>query len=664
MLAQALDACLRALAAVGEPWQVVVAANGAPRATYTEVTARFPEVEWEHSDAPLGFAEAVQRGLARARYGAVYLLNNDMTLEPGALAALLPLRGEGVFAIGSQILQQDASGRREETGFTDWYANRAGVHLYHAPVPDAEGARPHLAASGGATLFRASQLRAYIAGSRAYDPFYWEDVEWSVRAWRDGLEVLYCARSRAHHRHRATTARFYDQDELTRIVERNRVLFDLRHGASGREAAWLLARVCELPYASQRELARAHQARGVLRHRRRSREPQPLPPPSLPGRLHSSYSFRLRSSAAHRMLFVTPFAVFPPRHGGARRVAEWVRGHKDAFAVGLLGDEASLYDARSFADFDGLAEVRLVQRDDAHDPPPRDLGARIAGHCHPGLRDALDRMQAEFRPELVVIEHAELAPLVRMRTPGSRWILDLHDAYGPADFASMEDARRFAADLAAYAAIMVCSDEDAALVSHARVVRVANGATVRGVSYLPSRGQAVVFVGPFRYEQNRRGIECFLREAWPAVRAGVPDATLTILGGDEALALVRGDALFAQPGVRVLGHREDVGRVLAEHALAINPLTGIRGSAVKLVETLAQGRVCVGTAEGARGFGAAPAIVTVPAVAAMADPIVRLLRDDAARHRLEAPAAAALDAYGWHHGVAKQRALFAELLAR
>ena len=93
------------------------------------------------------------------------------------------------------------------------------------------------------------------------------------------------------------------------------------------------------------------------------------------------------------------------------------------------------------------------------------------------------------------------------------------------------------------------------------------------------------------------------------------------------------------------------------------PLTGIRGSAIKLVETLAAGRVCVSTVDGARGFASdAPSgLVVAPSVAAMATPIVELLTDVGRRHRLEAPAPA-LDAYGWHHSVARQRELFVELL--
>jgi GT2 family glycosyltransferase len=661
LLAEALASLSIALREVREPTQVIVVVNGAPISGYAPLQARFAGVEWIHDDAPLGFAGAIERGIAQAKHGASYLLNNDMTLDARALAELLPLRERGVFAIGSQIEQRSADGRREETGFTDWYVDGGGLRLFHAPVADGD-VRPHVCASGGAALFRTSLLREYLPASRAYDPFYWEDVEWSVRARRDGYEVLFCPRSHARHKHRATTARFYAPEELARIVERNRILFDLRHGASGETASTLLGRVCELAYASQRELARPVQARGVWRQRRGPRLAAPSSLAATPiARVTSSYSFRLREPSRTRILFVSPFAVFPPRHGGARRVAELVRGHKAAFDIALVSDEATLYDARSFADFDGLCDVRLVQRADRQ--PARDLTTRMREHCHDTLMHAMKEAMREFAPRIVVVEHAELAPVISLRS-GQRFVLDLHDAYGARDFATAQEAAAFAALLTQYDALTVCSHEDRALVSHRRVEIVANGARIDAADAQPSSGNGLLFIGPFRYGPNREGIAAFLREAWPAVRAAVPEATLTVLGGDESLALAASDPALRQAGVTVLGHRDDVPSLLARCAIAINPIAGIRGSAVKLVETLAAGRVCVSTRDGARGFaGAAPALVTVERIAEMPAPIVRLLRDSAQRHALETTDRGALDAFGWHHSVARQRALFESLTA-
>jgi len=90
------------------------------------------------------------------------------------------------------------------------------------------------------------------------------------------------------------------------------------------------------------------------------------------------------------------------------------------------------------------------------------------------------------------------------------------------------------------------------------------------------------------------------------------------------------------PASRSLGHRDDVPQLLSECALTINPLAGIRGSAVKLVESLAAGRACVSTSAGARGFldDVPPGLVAVPDVPSMAAP------RDRAPHRRRVPGTA------------------------
>jgi glycosyltransferase involved in cell wall biosynthesis len=99
--------------------------------------------------------------------------------------------------------------------------------------------------------------------------------------------------------------------------------------------------------------------------------------------------------------------------------------------------------------------------------------------------------------------------------------------------------------------------------------------------------------------------------------------------------------------------------------LTVNPLQGIRGSAVKLIESLSAGRICVSTHAGARGFAdrGSAALVCVADVAAMAAPIVELLRDDARRREREVPDAALLEPYQWDRCAERQRQLYRRLLA-
>src|SRR5438552_516783 len=92
MLDQALESISLALPEFAEPVQIIVVANGAPRERYRDVLARHPSVEFIHIAQALGFSAAIRRGLDAARHEWALLLNNDMTLEPGALRELATLR--------------------------------------------------------------------------------------------------------------------------------------------------------------------------------------------------------------------------------------------------------------------------------------------------------------------------------------------------------------------------------------------------------------------------------------------------------------------------------------------------------------------------------------------------------------------------------------------
>jgi glycosyltransferase involved in cell wall biosynthesis len=333
----------------------------------------------------------------------------------------------------------------------------------------------------------------------------------------------------------------------------------------------------------------------------------------------------------------------------------------------LVSDEAALYDARSFAHFDGLYAVHLIQRRE------RDGGAaspaletRMRAHLHAPLRALVRSALRRYEPDVVQIEHVELADLIELRSARQRWVLGLHDAYGAADFVDPAAARRFGAvTLPRYDAITVCSDEDAALVAHRRVAVIPNGSSVAPDDYAPSAGSELLFVGPFRYAPNLAGIRAFLAGAFPRIRAQVPDAGVVVLGGDEGARLAAGDAAFTQPGVRLLGHREDVPDLLARCALTINPLEGIRGSPVKVIESLSAGRACVSTLQGARGFGhlGLAGLVLAPDVAGMGAPVARLLADQAERHRIEPPERERLAPFQWSACARRQGTLYAQLLA-
>jgi hypothetical protein len=163
LLLKALASLYEALDAIDEPRQVVVVANGTAPGVYDEVVGKYPGLDWVHHRQPLGFSAAINKGLRRVRYDWTFLMNNDMTLDRSAVREVCALRSAEVFAIACQIHQQSPSGRREETGFTDWYVNTSGIQVFHADPGEEDRVRSHLCASGGAA--RPLTLNRAVSGT-------------------------------------------------------------------------------------------------------------------------------------------------------------------------------------------------------------------------------------------------------------------------------------------------------------------------------------------------------------------------------------------------------------------------------------------------------------------------------------------------------------------
>jgi GT2 family glycosyltransferase len=260
-LAACLESVEKASASITEPVTVVVVVNGSDPRDYRQLVARHPGVQWHFEPRPLGFVGAIARGLPLLAHDWVYLLNSDMTLEPDTLTSASALRDARTFAIASQIFFADPARRREETGWTDYRVDRR-VTQHFDRTPEGEAVRGHLYAGGGASLFRTALLRRYSARTGSYAPFYFEDADWGVQAALDGYAVKFCPASRVRHAHRATIAQFYDAAEVARIVRRNQLLFEARHGFGG--AARLLGGE---PPRTRRELTSPATLVAILRQR-------------------------------------------------------------------------------------------------------------------------------------------------------------------------------------------------------------------------------------------------------------------------------------------------------------------------------------------------------------------------------------------------------------
>lgn len=653
LLEKCLESVFTANRQTNEPIEVIVVVNGSPKSDYHELIHKFGTARWSFAKRPLGFVGAIRKGLRMASLDWVYLLNNDMVLEPDALSEVMRWRGPRVFAVASQIFFIDTRRRREETGWTDMRTTAEGIEIFDALPEDDSTVRGTLYAGGGASLFNRNVLQRLISTFDPYYPFYWEDVEWGFRAWAKGYEVLFCPSSKCWHHHRATVGKFYSPEEIDRVFARNGMQFELRNLLGTRNTMQQMKRIIRMGTQTRREMGHPINCLGVLVARIRT-SLAPVPVETLEFvRRKFYFTPHGERKPGPLILVITPYAVFPPTHGGAVRITGLLGELCRKYDILMLSDEELLYSScgGGAARFAHVHSLHLVGGRPDKGVAPDDRIERIKSHCHAKLRHESNRLLRVWKPDIVQVEYIELAGLANQGKRHGRWIISLHDvllseqAETPADQYEKALISRFDE-------VIVCSHEDAALIPDRSALIVPNGTDIDQHAYVSSVGsRSILFMGPFRYSLNLSGIRRFLESVYPRLLLTVSRLEIVILGGHGASELAERWDCFGQPGVRIIDEPVNPGPFLKKCAVTINPLYGMRGSSLKLIESIASGRVCVSTRDGARGFLQAefPSLIVLDRIDGFSAPLEKLLLDESLRLSLERPCPIKLDLFTWKY---------------
>lgn len=211
--------------------EVILIDNGSPAEDFALLAEYGGAVDLVRSDVNLGFGEANNIGVERARGAVAVLLNNDAFVSPGWLEALRRLLQEdGVGAASPMFLYPN--GVLQEAGAD--IASDGIVHQYGKGLPQPAASnlvrRDVRYASAAALAIRTDAFKAVGGFDPAYDPAYYEDVDLCLKLQDAGLTATYDPSSRVVHLENATSSDAALLPDRTSLASLNRLAFVERWG--------------------------------------------------------------------------------------------------------------------------------------------------------------------------------------------------------------------------------------------------------------------------------------------------------------------------------------------------------------------------------------------------------------------------------------------------
>ena len=212
---------------------ILVVDDGSSDDSLQVLKQEFPQVRVIVHLENRGFAEAVRSGVYAAETEYLLLLNSDVQPAADSIQPLIEYFEDAtVFSVCPCVFDEDGKLDRHA-----WNVRRychGSLKLVPWKLENAREKRRHsrlktLYASGGSMLVRKSMFEALGGFHPLFKPFYSEDYDLGLRAWRRGWASYFEPESRMTHQKRGAIKENVNRNRVKRIRRRNNYLLEWIH---------------------------------------------------------------------------------------------------------------------------------------------------------------------------------------------------------------------------------------------------------------------------------------------------------------------------------------------------------------------------------------------------------------------------------------------------
>lgn len=171
-----------------------------------------------------GFSSAANIGFAEAKGDIIILINNDVIVDKDIIdLSLKHFSDNSVFAVSFKAVDENGNMR---IGRTLPNFKKGMLRAIPDERRDANSkVNITFFASGGGAAFHREKLLSLGGFDEIFNPFYWEDIDLSYRAWNTGWKIIYEPCCIVLHPSYGTIVASFKKERIDFISRRNQFIF-------------------------------------------------------------------------------------------------------------------------------------------------------------------------------------------------------------------------------------------------------------------------------------------------------------------------------------------------------------------------------------------------------------------------------------------------------
>lgn len=232
LLGKNLPLLYRALAAAGVQYEIIIPDDASTDNSVAFLHEHYPDILVVEHRQNQGFATNINAGIRLAGKDLVFLLNSDIELTPDYFRPLLAYFDDPkTFGVTGRIIAMDSDTIQDGAKYPDYgYGNIRSTRNFVLEDPAGQPRKvPTFFMSGANILADRRKLWELEGFNELFSPFYSEDVDLGLRAWRLGYACYYEHKAVCRHPNSVTINKYNSKRKVSIIAKRNKLYLHYLH---------------------------------------------------------------------------------------------------------------------------------------------------------------------------------------------------------------------------------------------------------------------------------------------------------------------------------------------------------------------------------------------------------------------------------------------------